>query len=146
LPPNASDSLIKFAENDITFRDVLNIKEAASCLGESPSSLLEKCEKKLIPYRPPNDRVVPNFLNGPLTSIQEKIKKEALGLLELKKMITFSRRELMGWKRGPIKKKPRKAGKLFIDKKPRPKEEPIVIKLTEEDMRALKKYFDLRSI
>jgi hypothetical protein len=146
LPPNDSDSLIKFTENDVTFRDVLNFKEAASFLGESPSSLLEKCKKKLIPYRPPNDRgiVMPNFLNEPLTSIQEKYKKEALELLELEKMITFSRRELMEWKRGPIKKKPRKAGKIFIDKKPRPKEEPIVIELTEEDVRGLKKYFENR--
>jgi len=156
LPPNDCLPLVKFPDiiegssrkAGAIFRDVLRLEEAAAFLGVSSSDLLEKCEKEFIPYIPPNHRqiMIFDYPNKPLNPIQEKHKKEQTELIDLDGMVTFSRRQLMEWKRGPIKKEPRKAGKIFIDKKPRPKEEPIVIELTEEDVRALKEYFDLRSI
>ena len=97
-------------------KGMFNLEEAAAFLNVSSSYLKRMCERGFVQYRKSEDE-------------EEMI---------------FSRGELLEWKRGPIKKKPRKAGKIFFDKKAGPAEKPITINLTEEDMIALKKYFELR--
>jgi len=154
LPPNDCRPLVRFpdifegssSKPGASIRDVLTLEEAAASLGMSSSDLLEKSGKGLIPHIPPNHRqvIILDFPNKRLTPFQEKCKKEQMELLELDGMITFSRRQLMEWKKAPMEEKAKRAIKKSLDKKSGHAGKPkFTIRLSEKDVLGLKEYLEL---
>jgi hypothetical protein len=154
LPHNDCLPLIKFPDIvegssrkvGAILHDVLRLEEAATFLGVSSSDLLEQCEKGLVPHMPPNHRqiMIYDFPGKPLSPIQEKYKKEQTELLKLDGTITFSRRRLMEWRRGPLKEKTTTVAKKPLGKKTAHAEESeSTINFTERDVLNLKESVEL---